>query len=209
MANPLDRLWTPAERKLLDGLRNPQDVQAFLNTVPYSTDKFSRSPRRVMADRRAHCYDGALFAAAALRRQGLKPLLIDLRAVRDDDHVLAVFQRRGCWGSIGKSNFVGLRYREPIYRSLRELAMAYFNDYFNSQGEKTLRSYSAPVDLSRWDRLQWTVCDDHLEDLAAHLDRARHFPVVTERQIAELAPVDERTLKAGMVGTVKAGLYQA
>ncbi len=206
--SPLERLWTPAERRELDRLRTPQDVQAFLNQVPYSSDKFSRSPRRVLADRRAHCYDGALLAAAALRRQGLRPLLVDLRAVRDDDHVLAVFQRRGLWGAVAKSNFVGLRFREPIHRNLRELAVSYFNDYFNEHGEKTLRSYSTPVDLSRFDRWEWTVREEHLEDVAGYLDRARHVPVLGARQVAELAPVDERTLKAGMLGTDPAGLYR-
>lgn len=206
--SPLERLWTPAERRELDRLCTPQDVQAFLNQVPYSSDKFSRSPRRVLADRRAHCYDGALLAAAALRRQGLRPLLVDLRAVRDDDHVLAVFQRRGLWGAVAKSNFVGLRYREPIHRSLRELAVSYFNDYFNEHGEKTLRSYSTPVDLSRFDRWEWTVREERLEDIAGYLDRARHTKVLGERQVAELAPVDERTLQAGMLGTDPAGLYR-
>ena len=180
----------------------------YLNGLTYSADKFARSPRSVMRDRKANCYDGALLAAAALRGLGHPPLLLDMRAVRDDDHVLALFRRRGFWGSVAKSNFVGLRYREPIHRNLRELAISYFNDYFSSAGEKTLRSYSVPVDLSRLDRLSWMTCDDHLDEVAGYLDRARHLPIAPARQIEELAKVDERTLKAGLVGSVKAGLYK-
>ena len=201
--------WTPVELKILDRLKTPLDVQGFLNEVGYSPDKFARSPRRVMKDRKANCYDGALFAAAALRRQGYPPLLLDLRAVRDDDHVLALFARRQCWGSVAKSNFVGLRYREPIHRSLRELAISYFNDYFNTAGEKTLRGYSARAfDLSKHDALDWMTSDDGLDELGERLDRARHVPLLDARQVAGLAPVDARTLEAGLVGSVKDGLFE-
>ena len=127
------------------------------------------------------------------------------------DHVVAVFQRRGCWGSVAKSNFVGLRYREPIHRNLRELVLSYFNDYFNDLGtyaEKTLRSYSVPMNLARLDRLQWQTSDGSLDEVAGFLDRARHIPILTRRQVAELELVDERTLKAGLFGSVKAGLFK-
>jgi hypothetical protein len=203
-----DRLWTPAERKILDRLRSPLDVQEFLNAIPYSSDSFLRSARSVMRDRKGHCCDGAFFAAAAMRRLGHPPLLVDLRAVRDDDHVLVVFRHQGFWGAVAKSNFVGLRYREPIFRNLRELVLSYFEDYFNEHGEKTLRSYSVPVDLSRWDRLEWMTRDENLEEVSSRLDTARHISVANPRQIRELAAVDARSLKAGMVGTVKAGLYK-
>jgi len=206
-----DAVWTPAERKILSRLTRPIEIQAFLDSVAYSPDPFARSPRSVMRDRKANCYDGALFAAAALRAQGHPPLLLDMRPQpgRDDDHVLAVFRRRGCWGAVAKSNFVGLRYREPIHRTLRELVISYFNDYFNDQGEKTLRSYSVPVDLSRLDRLQWMTSDEGLDDVADYLDRARHIAIATPAQLRELEPVDPRTLEAGLFGSVKAGLFKA
>jgi len=202
------RIWTRAERRILSRLKSPLDIQEWLNSIRYSSDEFLRSARTVMRDRIGHCCDGAFFAAAALRHLGHPPLLVDLRAVRDDDHVLAVFRRRGFWGAVAKSNFVGLRYREPIFRTLRELVLSYFEDYFNEHGEKTLRSYSVPVDLSRWDRLEWMTRDENLEEVSSRLDTARHIPVLSQRQIDELAAVDARSLKAGMVGTVKAGLYK-
>jgi len=114
-----------------------------------------RSPRRVLRDRTARCREGALFAAAALRVNGHPPLLLDLEAVRDDDHVLAVLRDRGHWGAVAKSNYAGLRYREPVYRTLRELVMSYFEHYYNLQGQKTLRRYSRPVDHARFDGVRW------------------------------------------------------
>src|SRR5881397_96339 len=128
-------------------LTTPEKIQRFLDDeVGYNKKKGGptcRSPRRVLRDRVAHCLEGALFGAAALRVQGFEPLLLDLEAVRDDDHVLALFRQRGCWGAVAKSNYAGLRFREPVYRSLRELAMSYFEHYYNPVGEKTLRSYPA------------------------------------------------------------------
>ena len=130
---------SPSERQLLSGLESPAAIQAFLNTIPYSEDHFYRCPLRVLRERKGHCFDGALFAAMALRRIGYPPLILELIPnERDDDHILALFKQDGCWGAVAQSNFTGLRYREPVYRSLRELVMSYFEDFFNSVGEKTL-----------------------------------------------------------------------
>jgi len=200
--------WNRAERQALAQLSTPSAVQAFLDAVPYSADKFYRCPRRVLADRKAHCFDGALFAAAALRRIGHPPLLLDMRAVRDDDHVIAVFKERRCFGAVAKSNFVGLRYREPVYRSLRELVMSYFEAFFNELGEKTLRSYSTLVDLQRFDALAWEWSDAAPERIAAALDRARHFPLLTRSQAQALSTLDDRSYRAGMLGLDPAGLYK-
>ncbi len=123
--------WTKKELKTLRALKTPQDIQRYLDSLAYNHHDECRSPRYVMRNRRAHCFDGALFAAAALRVQGHPPLLVDLRAVNDDDHVLAVFSKGRCWGAIAKSNFTTIQYREPVYRTLRELAMSYFDLYFN------------------------------------------------------------------------------
>src|SRR5260370_28506808 len=125
-----------AERDLLLGLDSPARIQAFLDSVPYSSDPFYRCPRRVLRDRRAHCFDGALMAAAALRVLGYPPLVVDLYAERDDDHMLALWQRDGCWGALAKSNFVGLRFREAVYQRLRELGVSYFEAFYNALGEK-------------------------------------------------------------------------
>ena len=126
--------FTPAERAVFRRLNSPDKIQRFLDDLAYNKEPGGatcRSPRRVLRDRMAHCMEGALFAAAALRMNGHPPLLLDLEAVRDDDHVLAIFRLRGHWGAAAKSNFAGLRYREPVYRTLRELVMSYFEQYFN------------------------------------------------------------------------------
>ncbi len=200
--------WTRSELRVLERLGDPSLIQAFLDSIPYSADPFYRSPRSVLRDRIAHCFDGAVFAAAALRRIGFAPLLVDMRAVRDDDHIIAVF-RRGRWiGAVAKSNFVGLRYREPIFRSLRELMLSYFEDFYNVAGEKTLRSYSGAVDLRRLDRLEWEIRDEAMDAVAQALDGARHYTLLTGTQERGLAPVDERFLQAGLLGSNPAGLYK-
>lgn len=200
--------WTALERAVLDHIRLPVDVQRFLDSIPYSSDPIYRCPRRVMRDRVAHCFDGAVFAAAALRRLGLPPLLVDMRAVRDDDHVIAVFRAHGRLGAIAKSNFVGLRFREPVFRSVRELVLSYFEAYYNVDGEKTLRGFCRPVDLRRFDRLAWQVEDAAMDAIARRLDAAHHFPLLTPVQVKSLARVDERSLRAGMLGINEAGLFK-
>jgi hypothetical protein len=193
---------------VLAGLRTPHHVQAWLDATRYGTEPIYRSPRSVLRDRTAHCFDGALFAAAALERLGYPPLLIDLRAVRDDDHVLAVYRHRSAWGAVGKSNFVGLRGRDPVYRSVRELAMSYFDGYFNSDRERTLRSVSRPVRVAAFERLAWRTDDAAMDAIAARLDEAPHEALVTEAQARRLAPVDERTWAGHTVGTDFAGTWK-
>src|SRR5881296_2942516 len=131
--------FSPRERRMLESLRTPAGVQRALDAMPYHLASTAWSPRRVLRERTAHCLEGAIFAAAALRVLGYPPLLLDFEAVQDSDHVIAVFRRRNHWGAIGKSNFSGMRYREPIYRSVRELAMSYFEGYVNLRGDRTLR----------------------------------------------------------------------
>ncbi len=196
-------------RSLLASLDSPARIQAFLDGLPYSDDDFYRCPRRVLDERKAHCFDGALFAAMALRRLGFPPLLVELIPnARDDDHLLAPFRLQAAWGAVAKSNFTGLRYREPVYRSIRELAMSYFEDYFNSAGEKTLRGCRGPVNLGVFDRLDWMGSDLGLESLAAGLDRYRVVPLLTDEMAASLARVDERGLRAGLLGANPDGLFK-
>lgn len=209
MPRPAPATWTPAEARLLARLRTPLHIQHFLNDLRYDADYRARSPRRVMRDRKAACFDGAMFAAAALRELGHRPRLVDLRAWNDDDHVLAVFTVDGCWGAVAKSNTTVLRYREPVYRSLRELVMSYFEVYFNTVGQKTLRSYSRPLDLATLDRRLWQVDEEDLDWIADRLDALEHLPVVTPAQVRRLAPVDPDLMRAGFLGAVKAGLFQA
>jgi hypothetical protein len=205
---PGESSWTDEERAVLDRLSSPELIQVFLDETAYNTDPFYRAPRAVLRDRRAHCFDGAVFAAAALRRIGHPPLLLDMRAVRDDDHVIAVFRRGGRFGAVAKSNMVGLRYREPIHRDLRELVMSYFNDYYNLEGEKTLRSFSDLVDLRRFDARNWMFDDRIMEPISQRLDDTRHRELMTPAMIRALAPVDKRTYDAGLLGSDPAGLYQ-
>jgi len=199
--------WTREERAILDRLDSPAAIQAFLDTIPYSTEPIYRCPRSVLRDHKAHCFDGAVLAAAALRRLGERPLLVDLRAVRDDDHVIAVYRLHGHLGAVVKSNFVGLRFREPVYRSVRELVMSYFDSYYNSEGERTLREHSAPFDLRRYDRLGWMFQEDGLEELAHRLNSARHYRLLTPRMEKTLTRIDDRSFRAGMLGLDPKGLY--
>jgi hypothetical protein len=195
------------ERTALRRLSNPVKIQRFLDEdIGYNTepdDPTCRSPRRVLRDRIAHCMEGALFAAAALAVNGFPPLLLDLEAVRDDDHVLAIFQQRGHWGAIAKSNYAGLRFREPVYRTLRELAMSYFEHYFNLGGEKTLRGYSRPVNLARFDRIHWMTAERDVWEIPEYLCEVPHIPLLTPELERTLGRVDARLKAAGMVGRVE------
>jgi len=170
--------------------------------MPYHLAGTAWSPRRVLRARTAHCLEGAIFAAVALRALGFPPLLLDLEAVRDTDHVLAIFRVRGHWGAIGKSNFSGLRYREPVYRSPRELAMSYFEDYMNYGGERTLRALSRPIDLRRFDRTHpgWMTSDQDLWFIPEHLLAVPHTPLISPTMVRALSRVGSRSLTAALAG---------
>ena len=195
-----------AERAVFRRLSTPQKIQQFLDAeLAYNKEKGGptcRSPRRVLRDRTAQCMEGALFGAAALRMLGHPPLLLDLEAVRDTDHVLAIYRVRGHWGAVAKSNFSGLRYREPVYRTLRELAMSYFEHYYNLRREKTLRRYSRPVNLRRFDRMRWMTAEADVWAIPEHLCTIAHRPLVPARLLASLGRVDERLFAAGLLGRV-------
>jgi hypothetical protein len=204
---PAPPAWSREERAALRRLSTPRRVQDLLDQFAYRTEDDPAAPRRALAERRAHCFDGALLAAAALRFHGHPPLLLDLRAVHDDDHVLAVFRVDGGWGAVAKSNFVGLRYREPIHRTLRELALSYFEPYYSLQRRRTLREYSTrPLDLRRFDGLRWEFDGAAAPSIAARLDDAAHRSLLTPAQERRLTPLDARSWRAGMVGTDLAGV---
>jgi hypothetical protein len=154
----------------------------------------------MLRERTAQCMDGAIFAAAALRLQGHPPLLVDLEAEQDDDHVIAVFRKGDAWGAIARSNYSGLRYREPVYRSLRELVMSYFEGYFNLRRERTLRRYSRPVDMSRFDAQQWMTAEQDLWYVPEHLVGVRHYRILTAAQERTLSTVRPIAFRAGLVG---------
>jgi hypothetical protein len=201
-------LWTAEERALLASLDQPWKIQDYLDSLPYNTDQQTRSPRRVMRELRAHCTEGAIFAAAALRFHGHAPLVLDLRAVDDDDHVIAIYRTRGLFGAVAKSNFSLLRLREPIYRNYRELALSYFEPYYNMLGERTLRSYSRPLDLSHFDARSWETTEQDLEWIGERLNTVWHYPLVDAATVQEMQPVDNLLYQAGLLGSDPAGLYK-
>jgi len=194
--------FTPRELRALRALGSPIGIQRALDAMPYHLAGTAWSPRRVLRERTAHCLEGAIFAATALRALGFPPLLLDLEAVQDTDHVIAVFRVRGCWGAIAKSNFSGLRYREPVYRTLRELVMSYFEGYINLRGERTLRAFSRPVNLTRFDRSRagWMTSEGDLWWVAEHLLGIGHTRLLSPAMIRALTRVDRRSLAAGLVG---------
>lgn len=181
---------SPSERKIFSGLRDPKKIQDYLDTLPinFETDgETYLSPRRVIKNKTAHCLEGAVLAAAALAHQGQKPLLLDLKtAANDEDHVVALFKMHGRWGAISKTNHAVLRYRDPIYKSVRELAMSYFHEYFLSNGAKTLRSYSLPFDLSKFAPESWVTAQEDLFWVVEKLDASRHVAVGSSTQLRAL-----------------------
>jgi len=201
------KMWTPAERAVLARLDTPFKVQDWLNSIAYDPAPGTASPRRVMRERKANCFEGALFAAAAFRFHGRPPLVVDMRSWNDDDHVLAVFRQNGAWGCVAKSNYTVLRFREPVYRSIRELMMSFFDVYFNPLGQKTLRAYSVPYEVSRSDGMEWMTTEEDISGIGDALDRARHYKVLTSAQIKSLQITEPTLIKAGLLGADASGLY--
>ncbi len=191
---------TAAEYRKLRSLKTPHGVQSFLNETKYHLATTCWSPRRVLRERTSHCLEGAIFAAAALRVLGFPPLVIDMEAEHDTDHVLAVFKIRGHWGAIANSNYAGCRYREPVYRSLRELAMSYFDDYFNLLGERTLRTFSRPVNLARFDHLGWMTSEKSVWYIPEYLCHIHHYRLLTPAQARNLHRLDQRSYRSGLLG---------
>jgi hypothetical protein len=204
VSNVISNGFHGRELAALRKLDTPERIQRFLDDIAYNKEAGGptcRSPRRVLRDRTAQCLEGALFGAAALRVHGWQPLLLDLEAVRDDDHVLAIFRQRGCWGAVAKSNYSGLRFREPVYRTLRELAMSYFDQYYNLDGEKTLRTYSRPVNLRRFDRIAWMTAEQDLWPISDYLFGISHTRLLSIQAVRALTPMDARSVAAGKVGS--------
>jgi hypothetical protein len=208
MINQFETRLEPGLREIFRGLSSPMDIQRYLDRIPYVGEERDRSPLDVMRDGQAHCLDGGLFAALALRRLGEPGLLIDLVPAMDesgqkldDDHVLALFRRNGCWGAVAKSNFVWLRYREPVFRSLRELAMSYFEVYYSVDRLKALRAYTRPLDIARFDAIPYAWHEPAAKELYAALYRRKPIPLISSASAAELYLVDQRAYDSGAVGT--------
>jgi hypothetical protein len=204
----MEKTSTAELRQLLKPLASPIKIQEYLDSIPYNTTKRTLSPLLVMKERMAHCMDGGMFAASALRRLGYPPLIVDLTAENDDDHIIAVFREGNCWGAIAKSNTTVLRFREPVYRSLRELSMSYFDVYYNLNSQKTLRGYSRAMDLSRFDDRDWETTGEDLEFIGYSTYKVRHYPLVTKKQIRSLNKVPKYLYDAGFAGADIDGLFK-
>jgi hypothetical protein len=188
------------EFKIFADIDSPAKVQDLLNRIPQNFDaghRTCKSPLAVLRRNKSHCMEGAMLAAAIFWRHGGKPLVLDLRTTeKDDDHVVALFRQNGCWGAVSKTNHAVLRYRDPIYKNIRELVMSYFNEYFLDDGTKTLREYSAPFDLRRYGA-DWLTSSKDLWDVPYDLDRSRHFKILPPGGLKNLRLADEVEIKAG------------
>jgi len=190
-------------RKFFQGLKDPPTIQEYLDSLPYKAEELDRSPLRVMTDGQAHCLDGGMFGALALWRIGFRPLILDLvpAAGADDDHVLAIYQVDGLWGAIAKSNFSNLRFREPVFRSLRELAMSYFEHYYNLQREKTLRGYTRPFNLGGIKDISWLWNEEAVKAVTRKFYSRKPVQLISTENVGRLSLVDERSFTAGNYGT--------
>ena len=201
--------YSEKEEKIFRNLKTPQKIQDYLNSLQFNFEKNGEtcmSPRVVMEMKKAHCMEGAIFASACLEFNGAKPLILDLRVVKkpfDYDHVVAVFKKDGFFGAISKTNHAVLRYREPIYKSVRELVMSYFHEYYLENGQKTLREYSELLDLNRFNKLNWRTTEKDLFEIPEYLDKIKHYSILTPKQIKNLRKVDKIEIKAGDIEEYK------
>ena len=200
-------LWSENEINELKQLDRPYKIQEFLDNTEYNSTYETRSPKYVLTHKRAHCMEGAMFAAFCLELLGFPPLILDMQAFNDDDHVIAIYKVNGFWGAIAKSNFTTLRFREPVYKSLRELTMSYFDFYLNTLGDKSLRTYSLPYNLNKQNKLQWRTTDNDLEEVGNSLNYIKHFKIINQSQIKNLEVAGDYLLKSSMIGANIAGLY--
>ena len=186
--------------KKLKGLNTPEKIQDFLNNLPFNFERRGETYRSVegtLTAKKAHCFEGALLACGALWLMGERPLLMDLRTAKGDvDHVVALFKRGEYWGAISKTNHAVLRYREPVYRSPRELAMSYFHEYFLNDGRKTLREFSKPFDLSKT-KFDWLFSKENLFELVNALDNSPHEELIPKG--VKLRRADKIEIKAGKI----------
>lgn len=191
---------SPTERKFFQKLNTPQKVQDYLDTIPVNFEMKGEtymSPRRTIKAKTAHCLEAALLAAAAFAYHGERPLLLDLQTIsHDQDHVVALFKVNGYWGAISKTNHAVLRYRDPIYRTVRELATSYFHEYFMDDGLKSLRRYSKPFDLSKSAPEKWVTAGEDLFWLIERLDSFPHFPLVPKANEKRLRKATQAELDA-------------
>jgi len=203
--------FSEEECKILSRLDKPKKIQDFLDKIKYNLEEDGEtcfSPRKVLKECKANCIEGALFAAAVLRFHGYKPMIIDLVSVRDEDHIIAVFKEDEHWGAIAKSKFTGLSFREPIHKTIRELVLSYFEGYFNYDCEKTLRGYSLPVNLEKFDKLNWMTSEENLFFFEGYLNKVKHKKLITNKMIRNLRKVTPMMEEAGELWIIKNNLLE-
>lgn len=193
---------TVSELKTLKKLNSPHKIQDFLDTLMFNFEHSGEtymSPRRVLWEGKAHCLEGALLAALALWLSGEKPLLLDLKAPHDIDHVVTLYKRNGLWGAISKTNHAALRYRDPIYKTVRELAISYFHEYFiNETGKRTLRQFSKPFNLKKLG-IDWITSEEELWNIPHALDDIKHFDLFPKETEKFIRRADKVEIRAGTV----------
>lgn len=193
---------TALERKQLRSLSSPEKIQDFLDKLKmnFNDDDPCMCPREVLQTRKAHCMEGALLAAAAFWFNGHKPLLLDLTTTEDDeDHVLALFRQKGYWGAVSKTNHAVLRYREPVYKNIRELVMSYFHEYFLYSGQKTLRTFSKPFNLAPLAKLNWLTSREHILELIQRMADSPHSKILEPWQEKSLRKASKIEIRAGQL----------
>ncbi|MEQ1499783.1 MAG: hypothetical protein ABL917_00210 [Parcubacteria group bacterium] len=197
--------YSKEESLLFRKLNSPAKIQNYLNSIKFNFEDegVCMSPRMVIKTKKAHCMEGAVFAAAVLEFHGFKPFILDLRSTEkpfDYDHVIAVFKADGFFGAITKTNHAVLRYREPVYKNLRELVMSFFHEYFlNNSGYKTLREYSILLDLNKFNKINWRTTEEDISQITEYLDDIKHFSILTKKQIKNLRNADDVEIKAGKI----------
>lgn len=198
--------WTKTELKLLKTLNTPYKISRYLAQIKYKVKDGCYSPRLVMQTSEAHCFDGAFMAAAALEFHGYKPLIVDLWAQDDDEHLLCVYQENDLWGSIAKSNTSLLLERSPFYQSVRELVMSYFDLYFNYYGKLGLYGYSIPINLNKFNKFEWRTTLNDLEFLSNLIDEFTHYEIIDPKKLRKLPKVNDVILKACFLKSNLAGV---
>lgn len=199
---------TPGQKHIFFALTSPVRIQEFLDSIPYRVEDDNFCALSVFRDGKAHCFDGALFAAVALAHIGFEPMLVQTLPEKDDDHMLAIYKLNGRFGSLAKSNYAGLRSREPVFHSIRELVMSYFKDFYNLDGLFSLRAYTRPIRLKNLDRLYWASIDADAQKIYERLHITPKVHLLTPQMITDLSPIDPISYKAGMTITNLDGVFK-
>jgi hypothetical protein len=196
-----------SQRRVISRLTSPSKIQSFLDGLTYNSGERVRCPLNVLRDGVAHCFEGAVFAAALLRQLGHRPLILNMfpEPDIDDEHVIAIYRVNQGWGALAKSGYLDLRYREPIYRSLRELVMSYFEHYFNLSRQKSLRTYARPLNLASLDRHGWLTRDEAMDVIHERLDTLKQIPLLSPPMRKHLCLVDAESYRRGPLVTKLVG----